>query len=161
MFFFPSGKRCFSNLLFPHCQKTVRKVSISLQVIFGRYYFKRTFPQLLLEINPSKSIFCQCGTSVLRRNSISASRPPIVICPTSILGGQAPPGGGVYPREHVASPTLGRGVGVLGWGDYLALSQGEATDGEGDGCVIIVTSFLVAGGHFSPLGSAELPISAT
>ena len=133
MFFFPSGKRCFSNLLFPHCQKTVRKVSISLQVIFGRYYFKITFPQLLLDINPSKSIimiykniFCQCGTSVLRRNSISASRPPIVICPTSILGGQAPPGGGVYPREHVASPTLGRGVGVFGWGGYIALSQGDA-----------------------------------
>ena len=52
-------------------------------------------------------------------------------------------------------------MGVLGLQGYLALWQGEATDGEGDGCVIIVTSFLVAGGHFSPLGSAELPILAT
>jgi hypothetical protein len=52
--------------------------------------------------------------------------------------------------------SLGRGMGVLGLQGYLALSQGEATDGEGDGCVIIVTSFLVAGGQFSPLGSAEI-----
>jgi hypothetical protein len=52
-------------------------------------------------------------------------------------------------------------MGILGLQGYLALSQGDATDGEGDGCVIVVTSFLVAGGQFSPLGSAELPILAT
>ncbi len=57
--------------------------------------------------------------------------------------------------------SLGRGMGILGLQGYLALSQGDATDGKGDGCVIVVTSFLVAGGQFSPLGSAELPISAT
>jgi hypothetical protein len=57
--------------------------------------------------------------------------------------------------------SLGRGMGVLGLRGYLALSQGDATDGEEDGCVIIVTSFFVAGGQFSPLGSANLPISAT
>ena len=53
-------------------------------------------------------------------------------------------------------------MGILGLQGYLALSQGDATDGEGDGCVIVVASFLVAGagGQFSPLGSAELPISA-
>ncbi len=52
-------------------------------------------------------------------------------------------------------------MGVLGLQGYLALLQGDATDGEEDGGVIIVTSFLVAGGQFSPLGSADLPISAT
>ena len=52
-------------------------------------------------------------------------------------------------------------MGVLGLQGYLALLLGDATDGEGDGCVIIVMSVLVAGGHFSPLGSAKLPISAT
>ena len=57
--------------------------------------------------------------------------------------------------------SLGRGMDVLGLRGYLALSQGDATDGEGDGCVIIVTSVLVAGGQFSPLGSAKRPISAT
>jgi hypothetical protein len=52
-------------------------------------------------------------------------------------------------------------MGVLGWGGYLALSQGEATDGEGDGSVIIVTVLLVAVGQFSPRGSAKLPAFAT
>ena len=44
---------------------------------------------------------------------------------------------------------------------YLALSQEEVAYGKGDGCVIVVASFLVAGGQFSPHGSAKLPISAT
>jgi hypothetical protein len=52
------------------------------------------------------------------------------------------------------------GMGVLGLRGYLALSQGDATDGKGDGCVIVVASFLVAGGQFSPRGSAKLPILA-
>ena len=47
--------------------------------------------------------------------------------------------------------SLGRGVGILGLRGYLALSQGDATDGQRDGCV----------SQFSPLGSAELPILAT
>jgi hypothetical protein len=51
-------------------------------------------------------------------------------------------------------------MGVLGLRGYLALSQEDATDGEGDECVIVVTSFLVDGGQFSPLGSTELPILA-
>ncbi len=42
--------------------------------------------------------------------------------------------------------SLGRGMGLLGWGVYLALSQGDSTDGEGDGSVIIA-SFLVAVGQ--------------
>jgi hypothetical protein len=45
---------------------------------------------------------------------------------------------------------------VLGLQGYLALLQGDTTDGEGDGCVIVVTSFLVAGGQFSPLESTEI-----
>ena len=53
------------------------------------------------------------------------------------------------------------GMGILGLRGYLALSQGDATDGKGDGCVIVLASFLVAGGQFSPRGSAELPILAT
>ena len=57
--------------------------------------------------------------------------------------------------------SLGRGMGILGWGGYLALLQGEATDGEGDGSVIIVTVLLVAVGQFSPRGSAKLPAFAT
>ena len=52
--------------------------------------------------------------------------------------------------------SLGRGMDVLGLRGYLALSQGDATDGKGDGCVIVVTSFLVAGGQFSPLESTEI-----
>jgi hypothetical protein len=47
--------------------------------------------------------------------------------------------------------SLGRGMGVLGLQGYLALSQGEATDGEGDGCVIIVTKFFGSWGSiFTP-----------
>ena len=57
--------------------------------------------------------------------------------------------------------SLGRGMGVIGWGGYLALSQGDTTDGKGDGSVIIVAVFLVAVGQFSPRGSAELPAFAT
>jgi hypothetical protein len=67
----------------------------------------------------------------------------------------------VIENKRTDVRSLGRGMGILGLRGYLALSQGEATDGKGDGCVIIVTSFLVAGGQFSPLGSAELPILAT
>ena len=44
-------------------------------------------------------------------------------------------------------------MGVLGWQVYLALSQEDATDGKGDGSVIIVAIFLVAVGQFSPLGA--------
>ncbi len=44
-------------------------------------------------------------------------------------------------------------MGVLGLQVYLALSQEDATDGEGDGSVVIVVIFLVAVGQFSPLGA--------
>ena len=52
--------------------------------------------------------------------------------------------------------SLGRGMGLLGWGVYLALSQGDSTDGEGDGSVVIVASFLVAVGQFLHPGGAKL-----
>jgi hypothetical protein len=51
-------------------------------------------------------------------------------------------------------------MGVFGWLVYLALSQEDATDGKGDGSVIIVAVFLVAVGQISPCGSAELPAFA-
>jgi hypothetical protein len=44
-------------------------------------------------------------------------------------------------------------MGVLGWQVYLALLQEDATDGKGDGSVVIVAIFLVAVGQFSPLGA--------
>ena len=37
--------------------------------------------------------------------------------------------------------SLGRGMGLLGWGVYLALSQGDATHSKGDRSVIIVMNF--------------------
>ena len=43
--------------------------------------------------------------------------------------------------------SLGRGMCLLGWGVYLALLQGDSTDGEGDGSVVIIASFLVAVGQ--------------
>ncbi len=49
--------------------------------------------------------------------------------------------------------SLGRGMGVFGWQVYLALLQENATDGKGDGSVVIVAIFLVAVGQFSPLGA--------
>ena len=49
--------------------------------------------------------------------------------------------------------SLGRGMGVLGWQVYLALLQEDATDGKGDGSVVIIAIFLVAVGQFSPLGA--------
>jgi hypothetical protein len=55
-------------------------------------------------------------------------------------------------------------VTIVGYGQKAPIAYGQKlmqAAGEGDGCVIIITSFLVAGGQFSPLGSAELPISAT
>ena len=52
-------------------------------------------------------------------------------------------------------------MGVLGWQVYLALSQGDATDGKGDGSVVIVTSFLMAVGQFFHPGSAKLLAFAT
>ena len=52
-------------------------------------------------------------------------------------------------------------MGIFGWLVYLALSQEDATDGKGDGSVIIVAVFLVAVGQFSPRGSAKLPAFAT
>ena len=51
-------------------------------------------------------------------------------------------------------------MGVFGWLVYLALLQEDATDGKGDGSVIIVAVFLVAVGQFSPRGSAKLPAFA-
>ena len=51
-------------------------------------------------------------------------------------------------------------MGIFGWLVYLALSQEDATDGKGDGSVIIVAVFLVAVGQFSPCGSTELPAFA-
>jgi hypothetical protein len=50
---------------------------------------------------------------------------------------------------------------VFGWLVYPDLLQEDATDGKGDGSVIIVAVFLVAAGQFSPRGSAELPAFAT
>jgi hypothetical protein len=47
--------------------------------------------------------------------------------------------------------SLERGMGILGWQVYLALLQKDATDGKGDGSVVIITIFLVAVGQFSPL----------
>ncbi len=44
------------------------------------------------------------------------------------------------------------GMDILGWQVYLALLQEDATDGKGDGSVVIVAFFLVAVGQFSPLG---------
>ena len=44
-------------------------------------------------------------------------------------------------------------MGILGWQVYLALLQEDATDGKGDGSVVIVAIFLVAVGQFSPLGA--------
>ena len=48
--------------------------------------------------------------------------------------------------------SLGRGMGLLGWGVYLALSQGDSTDGEGDGSVVIVAIFGGGGSIFTPWG---------
>ena len=48
---------------------------------------------------------------------------------------------------------LGRGIGVFGWLVHLALLQEDATDGEGDGSVIITVVFLVAVGQFHPVGA--------
>ena len=56
--------------------------------------------------------------------------------------------------------SLGRGMGVLGWGGYLALLQGDAIDGEGDRLSSLQV-FFVAVGQFSPPGSAKLAILAT
>ncbi len=50
-------------------------------------------------------------------------------------------------------------MGVLGWQVYLALLQEGATDGEGDGSVVIVAIFLVAAGQFSPLGAPNSRLS--
>ncbi len=44
-------------------------------------------------------------------------------------------------------------MGILGWQVYLALLQEDATDGKGDGSVIIVVIFLVAVGQVSPPGA--------
>ena len=52
-------------------------------------------------------------------------------------------------------------MGVLDWQVYLALLQEDATDGKGDGSVVIVAIFLVAVGQFSPAGSAKLLAFAT
>ncbi len=54
---------------------------------------------------------------------------------------------------------LGRGMGILGWRVYLALSQEDATDGKGDGSAVIVAIFLVAVGQFSPLGAPNSRLS--
>ena len=52
-------------------------------------------------------------------------------------------------------------MGVFAWLAYLALLQEDATDGKGDGSVIIIAVFLVAVGQISPRGSAKLPAFAT
>jgi hypothetical protein len=57
--------------------------------------------------------------------------------------------------------SLGRGMGIFGWGGYLALLQGDATDNEGDGFVSSSRVFFVAVGQFVPPGSAKLAILAT
>ncbi len=75
-------------------------------------------------------------------------------------GGSANPPRAIEGRRHDVR-SLGRGMGVFGWLVYLALSQEDATNGKGDGSVIIVAIFLVAVGQFSPRGSAKLPAFAT
>ncbi len=50
-------------------------------------------------------------------------------------------------------------MGILGWQVYLALLQEDATDGKGDGSVVIVAIFLVAVGQFSPLGAPNSRLS--
>ncbi len=57
--------------------------------------------------------------------------------------------------------SLGRGMGILGWQVYLALLQEDATDGEGDGSVVIVAIFLGCCGSIFTPGSAKLPAFAT
>ena len=56
--------------------------------------------------------------------------------------------------------SLVRGVGVLG---LLSTSQsdGEATDGKGDGDVIVVAVFLWVGDSFFSAGSGKLAILAS
>ena len=49
--------------------------------------------------------------------------------------------------------SLGRGMGVLGLQGYLALLQGDATNGKGDGCVIVIARFWLLGVNFRPLGA--------
>ncbi len=44
--------------------------------------------------------------------------------------------------------SLGRGMGLLGWGVYLALSQGDSTAGERDGSFIVVAYFCAVGDIF-------------
>jgi hypothetical protein len=95
-----------------------------------------------------------------RRDDVTSNCSVLCLSRTRALRRLEPPPRALENRRTDVR-SLGRGMGVLGLQGYLALLQGEAPDGEGDGCVIIITSFLVAGGQFSPLGSAELPISAT
>ena len=49
--------------------------------------------------------------------------------------------------------SLGRGMGVLGWGGYLALSQGGATDGKRDSLCHHRECFLWLWVNFHPLGA--------
>ena len=69
------------------------------------------------------------------------------------------PPGTIEGRRRDAR-SIGRGMGILGWQVYLALSQEEAADGKGDGSVVIVAIFLVIVGQFSTAGSAKLPAFA-
>ena len=60
-------------------------------------------------------------------------------------GGSANPPRTIEGRQRDVR-SLGRGMGIFGWLVYLALSQEDATDGKGDGSVIIVVVFLVTVG---------------
>jgi len=55
--------------------------------------------------------------------------------------------------------SLGRGMGLLGCGVYLALSQGDSTDGEGHGSVVIVAIFGGGGSIFTPWGAPNYMLS--
>ena len=52
-------------------------------------------------------------------------------------------------------------MGLLGWGVYLALSQGDSTAGERDGSFIVVAYFCAVGDIIFSAGSGKLAILAS
>ncbi len=69
---------------------------------------------------------------------------------SSMAALQTPYQHAIEGRQHDMR-SLGRGVGILGWRVYLALSQEDTTDGKGDGSVVIVTIFFgCCGSIFTP-----------
>jgi hypothetical protein len=94
-----------------------------------------------------------------RRDDVTSNCSFSCLSRARVLRRFEPPPPHVIENRRTDMRSLGRGMGFLGLRGYLALSQGEATDGEGDGCVR--HEFFGSWGSISPLGSAELPISAT